>query len=149
MDMIEVVILMLYQMKKVIIVVIYGVVVGLGLSLVFCVDIVFVEKNVVFVMNFIGIGFVLDGGGYYLLKKRIGEVKVKKLIWSGKKFFVVEVVDMGFFDGIFVGGFVEGVRFFIEIFLVLFFLVMIEMKVIFQSFQFEELKKVFFFECSV
>lgn len=86
MDTIEAVTLTLYQMKKVTIAAIHGAAAGLGLSLALCADIVLAEKNAVLAMNFIGIGLVPDGGGHYLLKKRIGEAKAKKLIWSGKNF---------------------------------------------------------------
>ncbi|MCY9038306.1 enoyl-CoA hydratase-related protein, partial [Bacillus inaquosorum] len=79
MDTIEAVTLTLYQMKKVTIAAIHGAAAGLGLSLALCADIVLAEKNAVLAMNFIGIGLVPDGGGHYLLKKRIGEAKAKKL----------------------------------------------------------------------
>lgn len=114
MKMIEFIILIFYDMKKIVIVVIYGVVVGFGLSFVLCVDVVFVEENVCFVMNFIGIGLVFDGGGYYLLMRCVGEIEVKKLIWSGEKLLVEKVVWFKFVDGLFSGDFVVGVKLYID-----------------------------------
>lgn len=142
MDTIEAVTLNLYQMKKVTIAAIHGVAAGLGLSLALA------EKNAVLAMNFIGIGLVPDGGGHYLLKKRIGEAKAKKLIWSGKKLSASEAADMGLFDGTFAGDPAEGARPIIETLLASPLLAMIETKAIFQSLQIEELKKVLSLERS-
>lgn len=147
MDTIEAVTLTLYQMKKVTIAAIHGAAAGLGLSLALCADIVLAE-NAVLAMNFIGIGLVPDGGGHYLLKKRIGEAKAKKLIWSGKKLSAAEAADMGLLDGTFAGGPAEGARPFIETLLASPLLAMIETKAIFQSLQLEELKKVLSLERS-
>lgn len=99
MDTIEAVTLNLYQMKKVTIAAIHGAAAGLGLSLALCADIVLAEKNAVLAMNFIGIGLVPDGGGHYLLKKRIGEAKAKKLIWSGKNYLPRKLPIWGFLMG--------------------------------------------------
>ncbi|MCY9375796.1 enoyl-CoA hydratase [Bacillus sp. T17B1] len=148
MDTIEAVILTFYQMKKVTIAAIHGAAAGLGLSLALCADIVLAEKNAVLAMNFIGIGLVPDGGGHYLLMKRIGEAKAKKLIWSGKKCSAAEAADMGLLDGTFAGGPAEGARPFIETLLASPLLAMIETKAIFQSLQLEELKKVLSLERS-
>ncbi|KAF1680342.1 MULTISPECIES: enoyl-CoA hydratase [Bacillus] len=142
MDTIEAVTLSLYQMKKVTIAAIHGAAAGLGLSLALCADIVLAEENAVLTMNFIGIGLVPDGGGHYLLKKRIGEVKAKKLIWSGKKLSAAEAADMGLLDGTFAGDPAEGARPFIETLLSSPLLAMLETKSIFQSLQLDELKKV-------
>ncbi|RPK17254.1 Enoyl-CoA hydratase [Bacillus subtilis] len=148
MDTIEAVTLNLYQMKKVTIAAIHGAAAGLGLSLALCADIVLAEKNAVLAMNFIGIGLVPDGGGHYLLKKRIGEAKAKKLIWSGKKLSASEAADMGLLDGTFAGDPAEGARPIIETLLASPLLAMIETKAIFQSLQIEELKKVLSLERS-
>lgn len=57
--------------------VLYGVVVGLGLSIVFVFDYIIVERYIKIVMNFIGIVLISDGGGYFLLEKCIGVYCVK------------------------------------------------------------------------
>lgn len=59
------VVVMLYMMLKFVISVIYGLIVGFGLSIVLIVDYVMVDILFVIVMNFIGIVLILDGGGYF------------------------------------------------------------------------------------
>ncbi len=148
MDTIEAITLTLYEMKKVTIAAVHGAAAGLGLSLALCADIVLAEKNAVLAMNFIGIGLVPDGGGHYLLKKRIGEAKAKKLIWSGKKLSAEEAAGMGLLDGTFNGEPAEGARPYVETLLASPLLAMIETKAIFQSLHIDELKKVLALERS-
>ena len=74
----------LYSMPKITIAAISGAAAGLGLSIALATDHILAEKNSKIAMNFIGIGLVPDGGGHFLLERRIGQEKAKKLIWEGK-----------------------------------------------------------------
>jgi enoyl-CoA hydratase/carnithine racemase len=85
----------LYGMPKLTICAVSGAAAGLGLSLALATDYIIADKSGKFVMNFIGIGLIPDGGGHFFLEKRIGETKAKQLIWEGKKLGAEEALQLG------------------------------------------------------
>ncbi|MFV4876270.1 enoyl-CoA hydratase [Bacillus velezensis] len=142
MKMIESITLTLYDMKKIVIAAIHGAAAGLGLSFALCADVVLAEENARLAMNFIGIGLVPDGGGHYLLMRRVGEIEAKKLIWSGEKLPAEKAVRLKLADGLFSGGPSEGAQPYIDRLLHAPLSAMIETKAIYQSLHISRLKDV-------
>ncbi len=52
-------------------------------------------------MNFNGVGLIGDGGGEFLVTKRVSEERGKELIWSGEKVGAEEAVKVGVGEGVF------------------------------------------------
>ncbi|MCQ5365413.1 enoyl-CoA hydratase [Anoxybacillus salavatliensis] len=92
--------LTLYQLPKLTISYVHGAVAGLGLSLALACDHVIANEQARVAMNFIGIGLIPDGGGHFFLKRKIGEVKSKQVIWEGKVMSAQEAYEVGLIDGI-------------------------------------------------
>ncbi|WP_438421533.1 enoyl-CoA hydratase [Bacillus siamensis] len=142
MKMIESITLTLYDMKKIVIAAIHGAAAGLGLSFALCADVVLAEENARLAMNFIGIGLVPDGGGHYLLMRRVGEIEAKKLIWSGEKLPAEKAVELKLADGLFSGDPAAGAKPYIDRLLHAPLAAMIETKAIYQSLHISRLKDV-------
>jgi len=98
MNTIQEVITALYMMPKVVVSVVHGPAAGLGLSFALASDYVIATKEARLAMNFIGIGLIPDGGGHFLLAKRVGEVKAKHIIWEGKPMNADEAYELGIVD---------------------------------------------------
>lgn len=98
MDQINEVVSILAGMPKLTIAAINGAAAGLGLSLALACDTIISDLDSKIAMNFIGIGLVPDGGGHYLLQRRIGQEKAKKVIWEGKVMSAEEAAETGIID---------------------------------------------------
>ncbi|MDQ0214743.1 enoyl-CoA hydratase/carnithine racemase [Oikeobacillus pervagus] len=98
MDTISELVMTLYTIPAVTISAIHGAAAGLGLSLALATDYVLCEENSKLAMNFIGIALIPDGGGHFLMERRVGEVKAKQIIWEGKVMSGVEAVSIGLVD---------------------------------------------------
>ncbi|KHD84579.1 enoyl-CoA hydratase [Heyndrickxia ginsengihumi] len=88
----------LTNLPKLTIAAIKGPATGLGLSLALAADYIISDVNSKLAMNFIGIGLVPDGGGHYLLQRRVGQEKAKKLIWEGNILSPSEALEIGLID---------------------------------------------------
>ncbi|MET1029456.1 enoyl-CoA hydratase [Domibacillus tundrae] len=98
MDTISDIALCFYSMPKLTIAAIHGAAAGLGLSIALAADFVLCETDSKLAMNFIGIGLIPDGGGHFMLERRLGAVKAKKVIWDGKVMSGAEAAEMGLVD---------------------------------------------------
>ncbi|WP_143331895.1 enoyl-CoA hydratase [Domibacillus antri] len=98
MDTISDIALAFYSMPKLTIAAIHGAAAGLGLSIALAADFVLCETDSKVAMNFIGIGLIPDGGGHFMLERRLGPVKAKKVIWDGKVMSGTEAAEMGLAD---------------------------------------------------
>lgn len=98
MDTITDIALYFYSMPKLTIAAIHGAAAGLGLSIALAADFVLCETDSKLAMNFIGIGLIPDGGGHFMLERRLGAVKAKKVIWDGKVISGAEAAEMGLVD---------------------------------------------------
>ena len=98
MEKINKMIISLYTMPKLTIAAIEGPAAGLGLSIALAADYIIGKKGSKLAMNFIGIGLIPDGGSHFLLKKRLGEIKAKQLIWDGKVLDPAEAFQIGIID---------------------------------------------------
>ncbi|RLQ97309.1 enoyl-CoA hydratase [Falsibacillus albus] len=88
----------LYSMPKLTISCIQGAAAGLGLSIALATDHIVADKTSKIAMNFIGIGLIPDGGGHFLLEKRLGATKAKRVIWDGKIMKAEEAQQLGLVD---------------------------------------------------
>ncbi|WP_046175419.1 enoyl-CoA hydratase [Domibacillus indicus] len=98
MDTIADIALCFYTMPKLTAAAIHGAAAGLGLSIALAADFVLCETDSKLAMNFIGIGLIPDGGGHFMLERRLGAVKAKKVIWDGKIMSGAEAAEMGLVD---------------------------------------------------
>jgi 2-(1,2-epoxy-1,2-dihydrophenyl)acetyl-CoA isomerase len=88
----------LHGMGKPTIAAVNGAAVGLGCDLALCCDFILASDAAVFAMSFIERGLVPDGGGLYLLPRRVGLVRAKELIFSGRRVKPDEALAIGLAD---------------------------------------------------
>jgi len=73
---------------------------GLGADTALACDFVMAGKDASFSWGYINRGLVPDGGGMYLLPRRIGLPKAKELIFTGRKVEADEALSLGIADRI-------------------------------------------------
>ncbi|HEY4553015.1 MAG TPA: enoyl-CoA hydratase [Bacillaceae bacterium] len=91
-------IIALYSMPQLTVAAIEGAAAGLGLSIALAADYLLCGKESKLAMNFIGVGLIPDGGGHFLLERRVGDVKARQLIWEGKTLQGEEALHIGLAD---------------------------------------------------
>jgi enoyl-CoA hydratase/carnithine racemase len=89
---------LLRNMGKPTIAAVNGAAVGLGCDLALCCDFIIASDQAVFAMSFIERGLVPDGGGLYLLPRRVGLARAKELIFTGRRVKPDEALDIGLID---------------------------------------------------
>lgn len=88
------------SMTKPVIAAINGSAFGLGLDMALACDFIIAAPGVKLSMSFIKRGLVSDGGGMYFLPRRVGLVKAKELILTGRVVEAEEALQMGMVDRI-------------------------------------------------
>lgn len=73
---------------------------GLGLDMALACDFIIAARGAKMAMSFIKRGLVSDGGGMYFLPRRIGLVKTKELILTGRVLEADEALSIGMIDRI-------------------------------------------------
>lgn len=68
---------------------------GFGFGLALACDIVYVAETALLGSPFRNIGLVLDSGGHYYLRERLGRAKAAELIFTGRLFSGLEAAGMG------------------------------------------------------
>lgn len=81
--------------NKPVIAAVHGAATGLGAHLVYASDLVVAGENAYFAESFVKRGLVVDGGGCYLLPRRIGMQKVKEMAFFGEKLTAAEALALG------------------------------------------------------
>jgi len=81
--------------NKPVIAAVQGAATGVGAHLVYASDLVVATKNAYFAESFAKRGLVVDGGGCYLLPRRIGMQKAKELAFFGEKLTAAEALVLG------------------------------------------------------
>jgi enoyl-CoA hydratase/carnithine racemase len=71
---------------------------GLGCDLALCCDFIMASTAASFAMSFIHRGLVPDGGGMYFLPRRVGLVRAKELIFTGRSVPAAEALAIGLVD---------------------------------------------------
>lgn len=73
---------------------------GLGADLALCCDFVVASEDASFAWSYILRGLIPDGGGMYLLPRRVGLSRAKELIFSGRTVAAREALALGIADRI-------------------------------------------------
>jgi 2-(1,2-epoxy-1,2-dihydrophenyl)acetyl-CoA isomerase len=89
--------------NKPVIAAVHGAATGLGAHVVYASDLVIATENAYFAESFVKRGLVVDGGGCYLLPRRIGMQKAKEMTFFGERITAAEglvnrVVSIDEFD---------------------------------------------------
>ena len=88
------------SLEKPVIAMVNGDAIGAGCNLALACDLVIASENARFGEVFVKIGLGPDWGGAYHLLRRIGMVKTKELLFTGKIFSAQEALDMGLINQI-------------------------------------------------
>jgi 2-(1,2-epoxy-1,2-dihydrophenyl)acetyl-CoA isomerase len=80
---------------KPVVAVVQGPAAGIGAHLAFAADLVVASEEATFVESFVRRGLVMDGGGAYLLPRRIGMQKAKELAFFGDALPAAEALALG------------------------------------------------------
>lgn len=81
--------------NKPVIAAVQGAATGVGAHLVYASDLVIATETAYFAESFAKRGLVVDGGGCYLLPRRIGMQKAKELAFFGEKLTAIEALGLG------------------------------------------------------
>lgn len=81
--------------NKPVIAAVQGAATGVGAHLVYASDLVIATENAYFAESFVKRGLVVDGGGCYLLPRRIGMQKAKELAFFGERLSATEALALG------------------------------------------------------
>ena len=80
---------------KPVLAVVQGAATGIGAHLAYASDLVIAADNAYFAESFVKRGLVVDGGGCYLLPRRIGMQKAKEMAFFGEKLTAAEALALG------------------------------------------------------
>ncbi|BBY40173.1 enoyl-CoA hydratase [Mycobacterium mantenii] len=81
--------------NKPVIAAVHGAATGLGAHMVYASDLVIATEKAYFAESFVKRGLVVDGGGCYLLPRRIGMQKAKEMAFFGEKLSAAEAFTLG------------------------------------------------------
>ncbi|QEN16443.1 enoyl-CoA hydratase/isomerase family protein [Mycolicibacterium sp. ELW1] len=81
--------------NKPVVAAVHGAATGLGAHMVYASDLVIATENAYFAESFVKRGLVVDGGGCYLLPRRIGMQKAKELTFFGERLTAAEALALG------------------------------------------------------
>jgi enoyl-CoA hydratase/carnithine racemase len=91
---------LLHTMPKPTIAAVNGSASGLGADTALACDFIIASEGANFTWSYINRGIIPDGGGMYFLPRRVGLVKAKELIFSGRKVDLEEAAQIGIVDRI-------------------------------------------------
>ena len=89
---------LLHTMPKPVIAAVNGAASGLGADTALACDFIIASEWASFGWSYIHRGIIPDGGGMYFLPRRVGLVKAKELIFTGRKVDVDEALALGIVD---------------------------------------------------
>ena len=89
---------LLHTMPKPTIAAVNGPASGLGADTALACDFIIASDSANFTWSYINRGIIPDGGGMYFLPRRVGLVKAKELIFSGRKVDLDEAAQIGIVD---------------------------------------------------
>lgn len=90
----------LHDLAKPTIAAVNGAAAGLGCDLALACDFVVAAKDAMLAMTYVHRGLIPDGGGMYFLPRRVGLVRAKELIFSGRRVLPEEALAIGMIDRI-------------------------------------------------
>ena len=89
---------LLHTMPKPTVAAVNGAASGLGADTALACDFIIASDAASFTWSYINRGIVPDGGGMYFLPRRVGLVKAKELIFTGRKVDMAEALKLGIAD---------------------------------------------------
>jgi len=90
--------MLLHNMPKPVIAAVNGAASGLGADTAMACDFIIANEWASFTWSYIQRGIIADGGGMYFLPRRVGLVKAKELIFTGRKVDIDEALSLGIAD---------------------------------------------------
>lgn len=88
----------LHAVSKPTIAAVNGAATGLGCDIALCRDFIIASTAATLAMSYINRGLIPDGGGLYFLPRRVGLVRAKELIFSGRQVKPDEALRIGMID---------------------------------------------------
>jgi enoyl-CoA hydratase/carnithine racemase len=88
----------LHEIEKPTIAAVNGAAVGLGCDLALCCDFIVASETATLAMSYLQRGLIPDGGGLYFLPRRVGLVRAKELIFTGRSLSADEALQIGMVD---------------------------------------------------
>lgn len=89
---------LLHAMPKPTLAAVNGAAAGLGADMALSCDFVIASGAASFAWSYIKRGLIPDGGGLYLLPRRVGLARAKELIFSGRRVDAAEALELGIAD---------------------------------------------------
>ncbi|TCN53634.1 2-(1,2-epoxy-1,2-dihydrophenyl)acetyl-CoA isomerase [Rhodococcus sp. SMB37] len=80
---------------KPVVAVVQGAAAGIGAHLAYASDLVVASEGAYFAESFVKRGLVVDGGGAYLLPRRIGMQRAKEMVFFGEKLSARDALELG------------------------------------------------------
>ncbi len=93
----------LRRLPKPVVSAVQGPCVGVGLSLALCADLVYASENAYFLLAFVNIGLVPDGGSSALIPARIGLARATEMAMLGERVDAAKAADWGLINGVLEG----------------------------------------------
>jgi enoyl-CoA hydratase/carnithine racemase len=90
----------LHDLPKPTIAAVNGAATGLGCDLALACDFIVAASDAMMAMTYVARGLIPDGGGMYFLPRRVGLVRAKELIFSGRRVMAEEALALGMIDRI-------------------------------------------------
>lgn len=89
---------LLFNLPKPTIAAVNGAASGLGADIALACDFIIASEKAAFAWSYIRRGIIPDGGGMYLLPRRVGLPRAKELIFSGRSIGLQEALEIGLVD---------------------------------------------------
>lgn len=89
---------LLHNFPKPTIAAVNGAAAGLGCDVALCCDFVVAAESAHFTMSFVTRGLIPDGGGMYFLPRRVGLVRAKELVFSGRRVAAAEALSLSMIE---------------------------------------------------
>jgi 2-(1,2-epoxy-1,2-dihydrophenyl)acetyl-CoA isomerase len=83
------------EMPKPVVAAVNGAAVGIGCSLALCCDLIVAAESAYFLLAFVNIGLVPDGGSSLFLPARVGMARASELMMLGERLAAAEALDWG------------------------------------------------------
>ncbi len=90
----------LRRLPKPVVSAVQGPCVGVGLSLALCADLVYASENAYFLLAFVNIGLVPDGGSSAFIPARIGLTRATEMAMLGERVEAAKAADWGLINGV-------------------------------------------------
>jgi 2-(1,2-epoxy-1,2-dihydrophenyl)acetyl-CoA isomerase len=95
------------EMPKPVVAAVNGAAAGIGCSLALCCDLIVAAENAYFLLAFVNIGLVPDGGSSLLVPSRVGMARATEMAMLGERVGAVQALDWGLINRVVPGAHLE------------------------------------------